>query len=239
MFYAFILTHISICFRERYPIRRILLHGYTARPLQRLLDLLLVFGMLLQKSKIYWSKVFNLGALKSSSPTPTRTTVMTSSKRYSLHLLNFYFLPHSCFSTCALCIFAYIPLFIFANWPLFYPPSLSRIWLLRNSKKWQLHMWMLPLRPGGFGGGNPPPRSKPQTSSPLLFLFTKKSSMTGFTKFFFGHMFFNNFFFHSLSFLTICVFHLRWRKGLRVTLPHLKLKGIWTRFLPQGQSLYG
>ena len=46
MFYAFIFTHISVCFRERYPMRRILLHGYTVRPLPRLLDLLLGFGRL-------------------------------------------------------------------------------------------------------------------------------------------------------------------------------------------------
>ena len=52
MFCAFILTHISACFRERSPIRRILLYGYTVRPLPRLLDLLLGFGMLRQKPMI-------------------------------------------------------------------------------------------------------------------------------------------------------------------------------------------
>lgn len=40
MFYVFILIHISVYIREKYPTRRIRLHGYTASPLPKLLDLL-------------------------------------------------------------------------------------------------------------------------------------------------------------------------------------------------------
>ena len=52
-------------------------------------------------------------------------------------------------------------------------------------------MWMLPLRLGGFDGGILHPMSKPKTSSPLLFLFARKSSKIGFTKLPFGHRYSN------------------------------------------------
>ena len=97
------------------------------------------------------------------------------------------FLFVSAFMFFYLC-FMYIPLHYtihFCILTVISPPSLSQIWLLRNCKRWQLHMWMLPLRLDGFGGGILPLRSKPKTSSPLLFFFTRKPSMTGLTKLFF------------------------------------------------------
>ena len=110
-----------------------------------------------------------------------------------------------------------------------FPPSLSQIWLLRNSKRWQLHMWMFLLRLGGFDGGILSTTWKQKISFFLLFLFTTKSSMTNFTKFFFRHIYSNTFpcflfnLFQSLSFLTLCLSHLSWRKGLRTRSFHLKM----------------
>ena len=84
-----------VCFREGYPTRWILQQGCIVRPVPRLSHLLLRFGILWQKPKIGWSKAFDLGTLRSSLLSPTKTITMTSSTRC-----------HSC-----LCVF--ILLFIF------------------------------------------------------------------------------------------------------------------------------
>jgi hypothetical protein len=60
-------------------------------------------------------------------------------------------------------------------------------WLLRNFKRWQPHMWMPTSRLGGWGGGIHPPKWKLKTCFLLLFLFARKSLMTGFTWPLYGH----------------------------------------------------
>ena len=66
------------------------------------------------------------------------------------------------------------------------PPSLSRIWQLRNSKRWPPHMWIRISKPSGFDGGTPQPRSRKRTNSLQLSLLRRESSRPGLTKPLFG-----------------------------------------------------
>ena len=66
------------------------------------------------------------------------------------------------------------------------PPSLSRIWQLKNSKRWPPHMWIRISKPSGFDGGTPQPRSRKRTNSLQLSLLRRESSRPGLTKPLFG-----------------------------------------------------
>ncbi len=70
-------------------------------------------------------------------------------------------------------------------------PFLCLTCLSRNFKRWPPHMWMHLSRLGGFGGGTPPPMSRPLTSFLLLFLYARRSLMIGFIGLRFGHRYSN------------------------------------------------
>ena len=119
-------------------------------------------------------------------------------------------------------------IFLCCKLTIIFPLSSSQIWQLRNSKRWPPHMWLLSLRPSGFDGGTPPPRSKSRTNFPLVFLLERQSSKTCLTKFFSGLKCIYNFSFYICSFvyftfLTIGLFYHSWRKGLRLRSHHLKM----------------
>ena len=138
----------------------------------------------------------------------------------------------SCYR-CTLCLFSYIISLLLCRLTIIFQPSLWLIWLSRNLKRWQLHMWMPPSRLGDFDGGTHLPMSKPKTNSLLFFLFARKSSITGFTKLLFGHMYSNPFLFFFFlpfilchSYLNVCF--LIWKRVLRLRLPLLKMNSLST-----------